>query len=153
MQGVATGMSKADYLTCTANNVGTPTADLYMKRHCAQHVRRYDFDYADLGCFCGPRSFVFVCDAPLVVSGHDTFGWHVGCGHLKDSGMVTWPVELKPVPGHPDDLYVDFTGVVQIWLTILPIVSWKHIKARPFVWRPPLFLNCVFTNSDGQWRQ
>ena len=153
VKGVASGHAKADYFTCNAKNLGVPTSDLYMQRHCQTHANRHDLEYADLGCFVGPRSVVFMCDAPPLASGHDTFGWHVGCGHMRDSAAVAWPVELRPVPGHPADFYVDFTSVVQTWPTILPIVSWKHIKARSFVWRSPLFLSCVFTNSDYQWRQ
>ena len=59
-----------------------------MLRHCASNVKRHDLENAYFGGFVGAHPFVFMCEAPVLVFGHDKFEWHVGCGHLKDSAAI-----------------------------------------------------------------
>ena len=71
---------------------------------------------------------------------------------MKDSCAIAWPVSVLPVPGHPDELYIDFIKIAKPFPAMLPIVNWKFLLARPFTWHSPLYLACVYTNSPEWWR-
>ena len=86
------------------------------------------------------------------MSGHQPFPWHVGLGRMKDSCAIAWPVSVLPVPGHTDELYIDFLKIARPFPAMLPIVNWKFLLARPFAWHSPLHLACVYTNSAEWWR-
>jgi len=94
-KSVELGGQKAPYFSPSAEGVGLPTADLFVKRCLLPRGMQKDIANVWCGVFCNSKhQMCFKLGEKCAnVAGVDANQWYVGLYHFKDSSCLAWPVE------------------------------------------------------------
>ena len=127
---VVSTVSKTDYFSPSAANVGLPVADMAMLHHARKAGLSRHLGVAWSGFFCDwSHSLCF----RVVEDGVQTLGWHLGLSHFDGSACIAWPVSVEPVVGHPEITLVRAMAIAQP--AMVAVMSLKGVEAFKVSWR------------------
>ena len=145
LEGIQTTTAKAPYFSPLADNVSTPTADLPLIRMCFRHHNMQLLHDAFLGVFCVAKSKLIFRNKG---SKDDAFDWVLPLTHFHTSSALAMPCHIQPLPNAARFQQVVPKRDIKE-PTVIPIVSWQKITARPYKFRSWAWQHAHIPNADA----
>ena len=93
---------------------------------------------AHMSCICSYQHHIVIQRKSPKADQLEAFDWMVPLWNYDDSAGHGWPVKVKPVPGHPGVLYLEFNFSYSD-VTPITISEWKTLSGMTFEWRSVSF--------------
>jgi len=148
VRGIASSTAKASWFSPEALNLGISAGDHACWRFAQRFDRSADLEYTAANAFCEALHTVIFRRTGGAKAGK--IQWSVGLFNYTGSACVVQPINLKEVPGHHDQKYVEFDTTVTE-PTFAVILDWSKIYAFQGRWRSWAHLCHRFPHARGKW--